>query len=83
MERAIRPIAVGRGNWNFVGSEDAGPWAARLYGLMGTCRLQGINPYDWLKDVLERVRNHPPDRMHELTPRGWKLARARAAAPQT
>ena len=83
VERQIRPIAVGRGNWTFIGSEDAGPWAARLYGLMGTCKMQGINPYTWLKDVLERVRDHPPDRIHELTPRGWKLARGpgREAGP--
>jgi transposase len=78
VEREIRPIAVGRGNWTFIGHEDAGPWAARLYGLMGTCRLQGVNPYAWLKDVLERVRDHPPDRMYELAPRGWRLARAQA-----
>jgi transposase len=80
VERQIRPIAVGRGGWTFIGSEDAGPWAARLYGLMGTCRMQGVDPYVWLKDVLERVRDCPPDRMHELTPRGWKLARSRAVA---
>lgn len=80
VEREIRPIAVGRGNWTFIGHEDAGPWAARLYGLMGTCRLQGVNPYEWLKDVLERVRDHPPDRMYELAPRGWKLRRDQAAA---
>lgn len=83
VERQIRPIAVGRANWTFVGSEDAGPWAARLFGLLGTCRLQGINPYAWLKDVLERVRRHPPERMYELTPRGWKLARAQLAVPAT
>lgn len=75
VEREIRTVAVGRGNWTFIGSEDAGPWAARLYGLLGTCRLQGINPQEWLADVLARVREHPPDRMHELTPRGWRLAR--------
>ena len=79
VERQIRPIAIGRANWTFIGSEDAGPWAARLYGLMGTCRMQGINPYTWLRDVLERVRDHPPDRMAELTPRLWKLARAPAS----
>lgn len=81
VERAIRPVAIGRGNWTFIGSEDAGPWAARLYGLLGTCRLQGINPYEWLKDVLDRVREHPPDRMYELTPRGWKHARAQTPPP--
>lgn len=75
VEREIRSVAVGRGNWTFIGSEDAGPWAARLYGLLGTCRLQGINPQEWLADVLARVREHPPDRMHELTPRAWRLAR--------
>jgi hypothetical protein len=80
-ERQIRPIAIGRGNWTFVGSEDAGPWAARLYGLVGTCRMQGINPTEWLRDVLERVRDHPPDRIHELTPRNWKAARESRAAP--
>ncbi|MCC6650123.1 MAG: transposase domain-containing protein, partial [Candidatus Eisenbacteria bacterium] len=47
----------------------------------GTCRLQGINPYEWLKDVLDRVREHPPDRMYELTPRGWKHARAQTPPP--
>lgn len=83
VEREVRPIAVGRGNWTFIGHEDAGPWAARLYGLMGTCRLQGVNPYEWLKDVLERVRDHPPGRMHELTPRGWKLLRLRTATAGT
>ena len=46
---------------------------------MGTCRMQGISPYAWLRDVLERVRDHPPDRMAELTPRLWKLARAPAS----
>ena len=75
VEREIRTVAVGRGNWTFIGSEDAGPWAARLYGLLGTCRLQGINPQEWLSDVVSRVREHPPDRMHELTPREWRLAR--------
>ena len=76
VEREIRTVAVGRGNWTFIGHEDAGPWAARLYGLLGTCRLQGVNPFEWLKDVLERIHDHPRDRMHELTPRLWKAARA-------
>jgi transposase len=80
-ERVIRPIAVGRGNWTFVGSEGGGEWAARLFGLMGTCRLQGVDPYAWTKDVLERVRDHPPERMAELTPRNWKSARTGIPVP--
>jgi transposase len=75
VEREVRTVAVGRGNWTFIGHEDAGPWAARLYGLLGTCRLQGVNPFEWLRDVLDRVRDHPPDRIAELTPRLWKLGR--------
>jgi len=74
-ERALRTVAVGRANWTFCGSEGGGQRAARLYGLLGTCRLQGVDPFTWLRDVLQRVRRHPPERMAELTPRGWKQAR--------
>ncbi|MCA9317283.1 MAG: transposase domain-containing protein, partial [Planctomycetes bacterium] len=41
---------------------------------LGTCRLQGKNPFAWLSDVLGRVRDHPPGRMDELTPRLWTPA---------
>jgi transposase len=73
-ERQLRTVAVGRHNWTFCGSEAGGAWAATLYGLFGTCKLQGIGPFTWLTDVLERVREHPADRMHELTPREWAAA---------
>jgi hypothetical protein len=79
-ERALRTVAVGRANWTFCGSEAGGAWAARLYGLLGTCRLQGIDPQAWLTDVLERVATTRPSRMHDLTPRGWKAARHPATA---
>lgn len=71
-ERALRTVAVGRNNWTFCGSEAGGTWAATLYGLLGSCRLQGKNPFVWLNDVLGRVRDHPADRMAELTPRLWE-----------
>lgn len=80
IEREIRTIAVGRRNWTFCGSEDGGAWAARLYGLFNTCRLQGVNPYEWLHDVLTLIRDHPPDRMAELAPRQWAAARRAAEA---
>ena len=73
-ERALRTVAVGRNNWTFCGGEAGGAWAARLYGLLGTCRLQGKNPQAWLADVLDRVRDHPEDRIAELTPRLWTPA---------
>jgi transposase len=73
-ERELRTVAVGRNNWTFCGSEAGGEWAATFYGLLGTCRLQGKNPFAWLSDVLDRVGDHPPDRMEELTPRLWTPA---------
>lgn len=73
-ERQLRTVAVGRNNWTFCGSEAGGAWAATLYGLLGSCKMQGIGPFTWLQDVLERVRAHPADRMDELTPRGWAAA---------
>ncbi len=75
IERQIRPIAVGRRNWTFCGSENGGAWAARLYGLFGTCRLQRVNPFEWLHDVLGRVRDQAPGSMAELAPRQWAAAR--------
>jgi transposase len=71
VERELRTVAVGRNNWTFCGGEAGGHWAARLYGLLGTCKLQGVEPFAWLSDVLDRVRDHPADRMDELTPRIW------------
>lgn len=73
-ERALRTVAVGRNNWTFCGSEAGGKWAATFYGLLGSCRLQEKNPFAWLSDVLTRVRDHPADRMDELTPRLWTPA---------
>lgn len=83
-ERALRTVAVGRSNWTFCGSESGGAWAARIYGLLGTCRLLEINPHVWLTDVLQRVSSQRPSAMHLLTPRGWKQAReadAEGASP--
>lgn len=80
IERQMRTIAIGRRNWTFCGSESGGEWAARLYGLLGTCRLQGVNPFEWLHDVLNRVRDHPPHRMAELAPRQWAAARRAKSA---
>ena len=75
VERRIRAVAIGRRNWTFCGSEAGGEWAARLYGLLGTCKMQGINPHEWLSDVLLRVRDQPATEMAELTPRRWAAAR--------
>ena len=71
MERAIRPIAVGRSNYLFAGSVRGGRAAATMYSLLGTAKLNGLNPYAWLKDVLTRLPSHPSNRVTELLPLAW------------
>jgi transposase len=73
IENAIRPLALGRKNYLFAGSHDAAQRSAVLYSLLGTCKLHGVNPYDWLVDVLERVATHPINRVNELLPQHWSL----------
>jgi hypothetical protein len=63
-------------NWLFAGSEDGGKRAAVIYSLIGTCKLLGIEPFAYLRDVLERLPSQPADRVAELTPRAWLAARA-------
>jgi transposase len=71
MERAIRPIALGRSNYLFAGSPRGGHAAATMYSLLGTAKLNGLNPYVWLKDVLTRLPSHPSNRVAELLPLAW------------
>jgi transposase len=68
MERTIRPIALGRANYLFAGSPRGGRAAATMYSLLGTCRLNDINPYLWLKDTLIRLPSYPINRVDELLP---------------
>lgn len=75
IEQTMRPIAVGRKNFLFVGSENGGKTAATLYSLITSCKRLHINPWEYLKDVIERISTHPMARVWELTPRGWKEAR--------
>lgn len=67
-ERAIRPVAMGRANWLFAGSLAAGERAAQIMSLLETARLNGLEPYAWLKSVLTRLPEWPEDRLHELLP---------------
>ncbi len=55
VENAIRPVTLGRRNWLFTGSERAGRRAAAIQGLLATAALNGIEPYAWLKDTLEKL----------------------------
>jgi transposase len=71
-ENAIRPVAIGRKNYLFAGSHEAAQRSAMLYSLLGTCKLNGINPFDWLKNVLTRIGKHPINKVQELLPHNWR-----------
>lgn len=74
-ENAIRPIALGRKNWLFVGSETGGHTAAVLMTFTATCHKHKINTWEYLRNVLPRVQDHPVKRLHELLPDQWQEAR--------
>jgi transposase len=71
-ERVIKLVALGRKNWLFSGSDEGAQRAAILYSLIASCRLCGIDPFVYLRDVLERINTHPASRIDELTPPRWK-----------
>ena len=71
IENQIRPIAIGRNNWLFAGSLRAGKRAAAVMSLVHSARLNGHDPYAYLKDVLERLPTHPASRVEELLPHRW------------
>jgi hypothetical protein len=68
LERQIRPIALGRANWMFAGAPRGARAAATMYSLIGTARLNGIEPYAWLERTLEQLPSYPANRVHELLP---------------
>lgn len=70
-ERALRPIAVGRNNWTFCGSDRGGRTAAVLSSLVHSCKRLGVEPFGYLRDVLARVNTHPASRIAELLPDQW------------
>ena len=74
-ERAIRPLTIGRKNWLFFGSEDGGEAGAILFSLVQTCRGLGINPREYLEDVMRRMMDHPRQKLFELLPDEWQKAR--------
>lgn len=74
-ELALRGPVVGRKQWLFAGSEGGAHAAATMFSLVGSCMLQGIDPWAYLTDVLGRLGRHPVNRVHELTPLAWRLAR--------
>lgn len=79
VENSIRPVALGRKNYLFAGSHKAAQNAAMLYSFMGTCKINNVNPYEWMSDVLNRIPSHPVNKLEELLPHKWKPT----TSPQT
>jgi transposase len=67
-ENAIRPIALGRKNYLFAGSQRGAERAAMFYSFFGTCKKNDVNPFEWLKKVLEVIPEHKVSKLHELLP---------------
>ena len=71
-ENKIRPAALGRKNWLFCGSDTGGIRAAAFYTLIGTARMNGVEPEAWLTDVIARIGSHPINRLAEMLPWNWQ-----------
>ncbi|MFN9492335.1 MAG: transposase [Sphingobacteriales bacterium] len=68
VENSIRAVALGRKNYLFAGFHEAAQRSAMLYSLLGTCKLHVINPFEWLRDTLQKTNDYPINKIHELLP---------------
>ncbi len=71
IENSIRPLALGRKNYLFAGSHNAAQSTAMMYSFFGSCKMQGVEPYQWLKSTLEKISDHKANKLHQLLP-GYK-----------
>jgi transposase len=72
VENAIRPIALGRKNYLFAGSHNGAEWAAAFYSLLSNAKLQGVEPFAYLRDILSRISDHPYNKLDQLLPKNCK-----------
>ena len=79
-ERAMRPLALGRKNYLFAGSDEGGRRAAIIYTLIETARMNDVNPEAWLADLISRIADHPNTKIDELLPWNWSAATPNAIA---
>jgi hypothetical protein len=76
IENAIRPSALGKKSFWFIGHPDAGERSAVIYTLLGSCRRQGVNPFDYLKDLFTQLPTAKITRINQFTPVAWAKAKA-------
>ena len=81
-ERAVRPLAIGRKNWLFFGSPEGGEAGAILFSLVQTCRGLGINPREYLEDIMRRIMSHNSQKLYELLPDQWQKQRQQSHPSQ-
>jgi transposase len=81
IENSIRPSALGKRNWMFIGHPEAGERSAVIYTLLGSCRRLGINPFDYLKDLFTRLPAAKITQIKQFTPAIWVRARTGASLP--
>lgn len=79
-ERALRGVALGRKSWLFAGSERGGHRAAFMYSLIGSAKMNGIDPQTWLADAIARISDMPVSKLPELLPWAWKPAEPKVKA---
>ena len=79
-ERAMRPIAIGRRNWTFAGSDAGGARAAAIYSLIETAKVNDLDPESYLRHVIERIAEHPISRVEEFLP--WRITDVRSRLNQ-
>ncbi|HNR56456.1 MAG TPA: IS66 family transposase [Flavobacteriales bacterium] len=72
IENTIRPMAIGRKNYLFAGSDRGARHAALMYSLLGTCKLHGVEPFAYLGDVIARISDHRANKLGELLPQNWR-----------
>lgn len=72
VENTIRPMAIGRKNYLFAGSDRGARNAALMYSLLGTCKLHSVEPFAYLRDVIARISDHKANKLHELLPHCWQ-----------
>jgi hypothetical protein len=67
-------VAIGRKNYLFAGSHDGARRAAMLYSFLGTCKINKVNPFEWLTDILRRIPSHSVNKLEQLLPNNWTPA---------